>query len=182
MSLWQSFDRFKVSTPSFTSKVVINCLRVALVLALVGAGWTLYRKLPVGQSLQTNEAGGQTILSIVLRRPPDEDAATPLNMPVELYPVDVAAVRREFSDPDTHRAGLRFETFLSQRMKGRTPVAAQLDEQGHTTISVAPGKWWIHTTLSGAQSLEWRLPANVSGQKLTIELTPANAYARTESF
>ncbi len=171
-----------MDTPSFTSKVVINCLRVALVLALVGAGWTLYRKLPVGQSLHANSASGQTILSIVLRRPPNEDAATPLNMPVELYPVDVAAVRREFFDPDTHRAGLRFETFLLQRMKGRPPVAAQLDGQGHTTVTIASGKWWIHTRLSGAQSLEWRLPINVSGQKLAIELTPANAYARTESF
>lgn len=172
-----------MDTPSFTSKVVVNCLRLALVLALIGAGWTLYRKLPVGQSLQnTNGAGGRTILSIVLRRPPDEDAAISLNVPVELYPVDVAAVRREFFDPDNHRAGLRFETFLSQRMKGRPPVAAQLDEQGHTSVSVAPGKWWIHTMLPGTQSLEWRLPVNVSGQKLTIELTPANAYARTESF
>jgi len=162
---------------------MVNCLRVALVVALVGAGWALYRKLPDGGSLPTNGAGGQTSVSIVLRRPPDDAAAaTALNVPVELYSVDVAAVRREFFDPDNRRAGLRFETFLSQRMKGRPPVAAQLDAKGRTIVTVAPGKWWIHATLNSAQSLEWRLPVNVSGQKLTIELTPANAYTRTESF
>ncbi len=174
-----------MSTRSFKSNVIVHCLRVALVVALVGAGWTLYRKLPDGGSLPvTNNAGGQTSVSIVLRRPPDEDAAKiALNVPVELYSVDVAAVRREFFDPDNRRAGLRFETFLSQRMKKRPPVAAQLDAKGSTTLTVAPGKWWLHATLNGgAQSLEWRLPVNITGQKLTIELTPANAYTRTESF
>ncbi len=173
-----------MNTRSFKSNVVIHCLRVALVVALVGAGWALYRKLPDGGSLPTmNGAGGQTSVSIMLRPAPSEDAAaTALNVPVELYSVDVAAVRREFFDPDNRRAGLRFETFLSQRMKGRPPVAAQLDATGHTTLSVAPGKWWIHATLIGAQSLEWRLPVNITGQRLTIELTPANAYTRTESF
>ncbi len=173
-----------VSTRSFKSNIVIHCLRVALVVALVGAGWALYRKLPDGGSLPTmNNVGGQTSVSIMLRPPPDEDAAeTALNVHVELYSVDVAAVRREFFDPDNHRAGLRFETFLTQRMKKRPPVAAQLDAKGSTTLTIAPGKWWIHATLNGAQSLEWRLPVNVTGQKLTIELTPANAYTRTESF
>ncbi len=163
---------------------MVNCLRVALVVALVGAGWALYRKLPDGGALPTtNNAGGQTSVSIVLRRPPDEDAANiALNVPVELYSVDVAAVRREFFDPDNRRAGVRFETFLSQRMKKRPPVAAQLDVKGHTIVAVAPGKWWIHATLNGTQSLEWRLPVNVTGQTLTIELTSANAYTRTESF
>ncbi len=153
-------------------------------MALVSAGWALYRKLPGGDALPpTNGAGGQTSVSIVLRRPPDEDAAKiALNVPVELYSVDVAAVRREFFDPDNRRAGLRFETFLSQRMKKRPPVAAQLDAKGRAIVTVAPGKWWVHATLGGAQSLEWRLPVNITGQKLTIELTPANAYTRTESF
>ncbi len=156
-------------------------------LALVGAGWTLYRKLPPGQSLTTlNGAGNRTALMIVLRRPLDENIETSLSVPVELYSVDVAAVRREFFDPDNRRAerrtGMRFEDFLSRRMAGRPPINARFDERGQTTVSVAPGTWWIHATLGGAQNLEWRLPVNISGHEQTIELTSANAYARTESF
>ncbi|MFN2453216.1 MAG: hypothetical protein ABR577_03250 [Pyrinomonadaceae bacterium] len=175
-----------MSTRSFTSNLIINCLRAALVLALVGAGWAIYRTLPPGASIATNGAGSRTTLVIFLRRPFDESAETPLSVPVELYPVDVAAMRREFFDPDNRRAerrtGMRFDDFLARRMAGRPPVATRFDEHGQTMVTIAPGKWWVHATLTGAQNLEWRVPVNVSGREQSIELTPANAYARTESF
>jgi hypothetical protein len=172
-----------VNAPDFTGSVIVNCLRAMLVLALVGAGWTLYHKLPNGASSETsNGAGAQTTLVILLRRPSDAAADLPLNTSVEIYPVDVAAVRREFFDPDNRRAGMRFEQFLSKRMKGRPPVTAQFDGRGQTSVKIAPGKWWIHATLGSTQSLEWRLPVNVSGRQQTVELTAENAYARAESF
>ena len=67
-------------------------------------------------------------------------------------------------------------------MHGMRSVEARLDEHGQATVKLAPGKWWIHATLIGAQNTEWHLPINVAGRQQTIELTPENAYARTKSF
>ena len=53
-------------------------------------------------------------------------------MPVNLYPVDIVAVRHEFfTEP---RAGKRFEDFLKERMKGRSPINARLDKQGQGAV------------------------------------------------
>jgi hypothetical protein len=67
-------------------------------------------------------------------------------------------------------------------MRGRTPLEAQLNEQGQATVSVAPGRWWLHAVLVGQQNVEWRLPINVYGRRQTIQLTSENAYARTKTF
>ena len=67
-------------------------------------------------------------------------------------------------------------------MRGRVPIKARLDQTGQATLTVPPGKWWIHATLAGTLNVEWRLPVNVAGRKQTAELTPENAYARTKSF
>lgn len=169
----------KTEGPAYQIAIII--LRVAVLAALVGAGWSVYRRLPEdgGASLTGGEAASATLLSIELR-PSPEDAVASLGVRVELYPVDIAAVRREYaSEP---RPGLRFDDFLKRRMRGRTPLEAQLNEQGDATVMITPGKWWIHAVLAGQHSVEWRLPLTVYGRRQTVQLTSDNAYARTKTF
>jgi len=149
------------------------------VVALFLSGWLVYRNLPRQNSSNPEATDAQTTLQIVLR-PSANSGAEALDISVELYPVDLVAVRHEyFTEP---RAGKRFDDFLSERMKGRTPVAAKLDKQGHTSVVVSPGSWWLHAQLSGEENVEWRLPLSVAGRKQTVELTSQNAYTRTKSF
>lgn len=157
--------------------VAIRVLQAGLVVMLVGAGWLIYRQLPESAS----EAGdrGSTTLQIVIRQPP-ETAGSPLDVPVSLYPVDIVAVRHEFFTEQ--RRGKRFEDFLRERMRGRSPINARLDKQGQGAVLLAPGSWWLHATLSGDEQLEWRLPVKVGGTRQTIELTPQNAYTRSKTF
>lgn len=155
----------------------IVALQAALLVALAGAGWIIYRQLPASGAAERDRA--TTTLQIVLRHPPD--SATPaLDVPVSLYPVDIVAVRHEFfTEP---RAGKRFEDFLKERMKGRSPISARLDKRGRGAVALAPGSWWLHLTLPGDEQLEWRLPVKVAGPKQIIELTSQNAYTRSKSF
>jgi hypothetical protein len=118
-------------------------------------------------------------LQILLRQPPDSYVSG-LDVAVNLYHVDIVAVRHEFfTEP---RAGKRFDDFLKDRIKGRPPISARLDKQGQGTVSLAPGSWLLHVTLPGDEQLEWRLPVKVSGQKQIVELTSQNAYTRSRSF
>ena len=164
---------------------LVALLRVALVLALVGAGWAVYRGLPADETPHGLGTAGQardTLLRIVvLPRPAggqNSDAATPT--PVQLYSIDMAAAQREFLDE--RRPGQRFEDFIVRRMGARQPIRAQLDAGGQTNVYVPPGRWWIHATREGAQEVSWRLPVNVAGREQTVELTAANAYMRTKRF
>src|ERR1041385_3408936 len=158
--------------------LTIVALQGVLILLLVGAGWLIYRELPASGA----EAGGnqQTFdLQIIIRQTP-ESVGPALDVAVSLYPVDIIAVRHEyFTEPPK---GKRWDDFLKERMKGRSPVNARLDKQGHGSVSVAPGSWWLHATLSGDEQLEWRLPVTVTGTKQVIELTPQNAYTRSKTF
>ena len=164
-------------TASYRSLLVL-ALRVALVFILGGAGWSIYKHLPVGTS-EINPGTDTTSLQIVLRQSGDITASN-LDIPLELYPIDIVAVRHEFfTEP---RAGKRFEDFLKERMKGRSPVSARLDKQGRGTVVLTPGNWWLHAKLSGDEDLEWRLPVSVTGPKQTVELTPQNAYTRSRTF
>lgn len=167
-----------MNTKGLTYNLAATLLKVLLLAALIGAGWNVYRKLPVGGT-ESAEAASETSLVIVLR-PSEKESGAVLNIPVQLYPVDVAAVEREFGFE--RHAGVRFEDFLKERMEGRAPVKTQLDEHGQATVNVPPGKWWVHATLTGSQNVEWRLPINVSGRQQTVELNADNAYARTKSF
>ena len=161
-----------------TRSIAIVFLRVALVALLVGAGWVIYKQLPAAESETAPEKAG-TNVQIILRNLP-ETGASALDVRVDIYPVDIVAVRHEFfTEP---RAGKRFEDFLKERMKGRTPINTRLDRQGHGTVFLPAGNWWLHTTLSGEEEVEWRLPLTITGQKQTIELTPQNAYTRSKSF
>ena len=159
--------------------LAIVALQAALLAVLVGAGWLIYRQLPASAS---DVAANQrtTTLQIVIRQTP-ESVGPELDVAVNLYPVDILAVRHEFFTEQ--RRGKRFEDFLKERMRGRSPVHGRLDKQGQGAVNVAPGSWWLHATVSGDEQLEWRLPVRVaSGVRQTVELTPQNAYTRSKSF
>lgn len=158
--------------------IVILALQAILLSALIGAGWMIHRQLPASAA-DEREDRATTTLQIVLRQPPD-GAGPALDVPINLYPVDIVAVRHEFfTEP---RAGKRFEDFLKERMKGRSPVSARLDKQGQGAVVLPAGSWWLHATLAGEEQLEWRLPVKVSGTKQIVELTTQNAYTRSKSF
>ena len=164
-------------SPKFRG-LLIRVLQVSLILVLVGAGWLIYRQLPDGRAdVSSNQ--GTTTLQIFIRQTP-ETVGPALDVAVSLYPVDIVAVRHEFFTEQ--RPGKRFEDFLKERMKGRSPINARLDKQGEGAVTLAPGSWWLHATLSGDEQLEWRLPVTVTGSKQVIELTPNNAYTRSKTF
>ena len=158
--------------------VVIVALQALLIVLLAGAGWLIYRRIPAnGSEADYNQQ--TTDLQIFIRQTP-ESVGPSLDVAVSLYPVDIVAVRHEFfTEPPK---GKRFEDFLKERMKGRSPVNARLDKQGRGTVSLPPGSWWLHATLSGDEQLEWRLPVTVTWTKQVIELTPQNAYTRSKTF
>jgi hypothetical protein len=163
--------------PGAFRTLVILALRVALVVALVGAGWLIYRQLPVTASGATEDVR-TTNLQIVLHQP--ENGGPALDVQVSLFPVNVVAVRHEFfSEP---RAGKRFDDFLKERMKGRSPVNVKLDKEGKGSATLAAGSWWLHAKLKGEEEIEWRLPVTVIGAKQVIELTSQNAYTRSRVF
>jgi hypothetical protein len=169
-----------VKTEGLAYQIATALIRMALVLSLVGAGWSVYRRLPADEYVSDGAGSANTTaLSIQLLPSPDDTGAA-LSIAVELYPVDIAAVRREYaSEP---RPGLRFDDFLKRRMRGRKPLEAQLNQQGQATINITPGKWWLHAVLAGQNNIEWRLPVTVYGRRQTIQLTSDNAYARTKTF
>jgi hypothetical protein len=170
-----------VNTQSLAYHLLVGVLRLALVLALIFAGLSVYRTLPEsdGEATDNSNNGGQTALLIILQ-PAPEDQAAAMNIPVELYPIDLSAVQREYLSE--RRPGVRLDDFLERRMNGKSTVKATLDERGQATVLVTPGKWWVHAVLSGAHNVEWRLPVNIAGSKQTIELKPENAYAKMKSF
>jgi len=168
-----------VNIPITTRGVVIGALQALLLLTLVGAGWLIYRQLPAGAA-DDRYNRGTTTLQIVLRQSGDGAGLSLDNVVIDLYPVDIVAVRHEyFSEP---RAGKRLEDFLKERMKGRSPISARLDKQGHGAVALTPGSWWLRARLDGDEQLEWRLPVKVAGDKQIVELTSQNVYTRSKSF
>jgi hypothetical protein len=168
-----------VKTTSISYSLLTAFLRAALVVALLSSVWLVYNRLPRQTAGTPQPTYAATTLQIVLRSPPD-NGADALDIDVELYPIDIVAARHEYFTE--RRAGKRFDDFLSERMKGRSPVSAKLDKQGQASVVVTPGSWWLHAQLSGDENLEWRLQINVAGGKQTVELTSQNAYTRTKSF
>ena len=157
--------------------VAIVALRAGLIVVLLWAGWKMYRQLPPAAESPSQKT--TTNLQIVMRQPPDGGPAG-LNVAVDFYPVDIVAVRHEYFTE--RRAGKPFWDFFKERMKGRSPVRAQLDNQGHGVVSLSPGTWWLHATLPGDEELEWQLPVSVDGGTQVIELTSQNAYTRSKTF
>jgi hypothetical protein len=152
----------------------------ALVGALFAACWSVYRALPE-DATPLGRRGGATSLHIVLRLAPEErpEGAT-LAVPVRLYTVNVETARGEYRSE--RRPGVRFEDFLVERMGGRQPVAAQLDERGEATVTVPHGRWWVHAALEGDEEVTWHMPVNVNGREKTVELNSRNVYMRSKSF
>jgi hypothetical protein len=169
----------QVKNSGIIYRLVTLVLQGALVVGLFSAGWLIYQQLPASVANTSTETAKETTVRLIMR-PASEFSGVALNIPVEFYPVDIVAVRHEYFIE--RRAGKRFDDFLNERMNGRAPITAQLDPQGNAVVAVPPGNWWIHAVLAGDEDLEWRLPIQVTGPGLTIELTPQNAYARTKSF
>ncbi|CAN5881872.1 hypothetical protein BH18ACI4_BH18ACI4_14150 [soil metagenome] len=168
-----------MTTPSIIFRLVTLVLQAALVLGLFSAGWLIYRRLPTHVSTSVEERVNDALIQIVMRPTPLRRGVA-LDVTVEFYPVDIVAVHHEYFTE--RRAGKRFDDFLSERMKGRRPVTARLDQSGRALVTVSPGSWWVHAALAGEEDLEWRLPVSVAGPGQTIELTLQNAYTRTKSF
>ena len=121
-----------------------------------------------------------TLLRLRLRR---EEVGFPVSarkIPVQLYPINMAAARSEFDSE--RRPSQRFEDFANRQMNGRQPLNAEFDERGEAALPVPPGRWWIHATLDGDRELTWRLSVNVTGREKTVELTKENAYLRAKRF
>lgn len=171
-----------MNTQGFFYNTVAVLLRIALVMALVGAVWNIHRHLPDDLSDSTQSGanvGAETSLQIILREPSDE-SHVPVNLPVTLYPIDVQAARHEYlSDP---RPGKRIEDFLAERMGNRSPIETHFDENGQVTLTIKSGPWWVRTMLPGEYNTEWLLRVNVSGKNQTVELTMGNYYTRSRSF
>jgi len=173
------------SAPVSTNRTIIRALaivflRIALIALLFGAGWFIYKQLPVSNSEVVADGTGSKV-QIILKNIPDI-GATGLDVPVEIYPVDIVAIQHEFFTE--RRPGKRFEDFFKERMNAsqRKQISARLDQQGQRTVLLSPGNWWLHAKLSGVEEVEWRLPLTVTSEKQTIELTPQNAYTRSRSF
>jgi hypothetical protein len=164
------------------SEIIRIILSGALVLSLFTAGWKIYRRLPDGNARASTGAArdrADTELTIVLR--PRSPAGQSM-LQLALYQLDMQAVQREFSNQP--HSGKRFDDFLAQRLRGLSPVQAQLDADGRAIVNVTQGNWWIHAKLAlpDEESAEWRLPVAVAGDKQTVELTTENAYERTKKF
>jgi hypothetical protein len=168
-----------MKSKSLIARMVTMVLRAALLVALLTSGWLVYRQLPREKRAAATEKNGKTNLELVIRQTPEMGGVL-LDIPIEIYPVDIVAVRHEYFTE--RRAGKRFDDFLSERMNGRTPITAHLDRRGRTSVLINAGTWWVHAVLTGEEDLEWRLPINVSGPKQVVELTTQNAYGRTKSF
>ncbi len=168
---------------SLVFAIVKIILGVALVGGMFVAGWNVYRRLPSDGSAAMNivatDSRAETKLTIMLR---SEITGATLNSPVEIYPFDLVAAQREFQA--TPHLARQFDDFLLRRMHGITPVKATTDNTGRAAAILSEGNWWLHATasLSGGETIEWRLPVNVVGRKQTVELALENAYERTKKF
>lgn len=166
-----------------THRLAAAALRVALVAALGAAVWGVYRRLPEGEraSRPAAQAPQRTTLLRVRLRPAEVGfPVSAKRIPVQLYPINMAAARSEFDSE--RRPGQRFEEFATRLMGGRQPLSLELDEGGEGAVAVPAGKWWIHATVEGERELTWRLSVNVTGREKTVELTRENAYLRAKRF
>ncbi len=168
---------------NFTRKVAAAVAGVALVAALGGAVLSVYRRLPEGErtsSRLAREGQRTTLLRVRLRREGVGFPVSARKVPVQLYPINMAAARNEYDSEPRH--GQRFEEFATRLMGGRQKIDAELDEGGEAAINVPSGKWWIHAELDGERELAWRLPIEINGREKTVELTKENAYLRAKRF
>jgi hypothetical protein len=168
---------------SLAVAIVKAILGVALVGGMFVAGWNVYRRLPGDgaepMNVTASDSRAETRVTVMLR---SEITGATLNSLVEIYPFDLVAAQREFqTSPHLAR---QFDDFLLRRMHGLTPVKATTDNKGRALAILSEGNWWLRATasLSGGETIEWRLPVKVAGREQTVELTMENAYERTKKF
>jgi hypothetical protein len=151
-------------------------LAIALLGALVWAGWRVYRRLP-NESMTSRLEGPPSQVTIVLNNPAIADSTK-----LELYPMDFPATQREFVI--NGRPGKSFEEFLAARLKVLSPTRARFDQNGRAFAQLGVGQWWLRAITTGASGelTEWRLPLTISQRAITIELSADNAYERTKKF
>jgi hypothetical protein len=159
-------------------RIIEIILALALLGSLVFAGWRVYRSLPqtVPTQVQVNEAAANSELTIVWR-----DGVTDGETRVELYPIDFAAMRRDFFA--NGRPGRNLDDFLGQRLKNLTPVRVRVN-YGRAVARLSEGNWWMRATSVSAsgEAIEWRVPVLISQRAHTIELSKDNAYERAKKF
>ena len=168
---------------NFTRRILVVVAGAALVAALGGAVWGVYRRLPGDERAGQLAARGRqrtTLLRLRLRREGVGFPVSTRKVPVQLYPINMTAARNEYDSEQRH--GQRFEEFATRLMGGRQKIDAELDEGGEATVNVPPGRWWIHAEIGGERELAWRLPVEVNGREKTVELTKENAYLRAKRF
>jgi hypothetical protein len=168
---------------SLTRKILVAAAGAALVAALGWAVLSAYRRLPEDERASARHARGDQHTSVLRVRLRREGVGFPVSakkVPVQLYPINMAAARNEYDSEKRH--GQRFEEFATRLMGGRQKIDAELDEAGEAAINVPPGRWWIHAEIDGERELAWRLPVEVAGREKTVELTKENAYLRAKRF
>ncbi|HEX7314858.1 MAG TPA: hypothetical protein VF297_13105 [Pyrinomonadaceae bacterium] len=168
---------------SITRRLLTVLAGAALVAGLGWAVLSVYRRLPKDERAASRLARpGQrtTTLHVRLRREGVGFPVSAKRVPVQLYPINMTAARREFDSEQ--RPGQRFEDFAARLMSGRRKIDAELDEGGEVAVQVPPGKWWIHAEIDGERELAWRFYVEVTGREKTVELTKENAYLRAKRF
>jgi hypothetical protein len=168
---------------SFTRRLAVALAGVALVAALGGAVWGVYRRLPEDERAAQRAprvAQRTSLLRVRLRRDGIGFPVSAQKVPIQLYPINMAAARNEYDSEPRH--GQRFEDFATRLMGGRQRIDAELDEGGEVAINVPPGQWWIHAEIEGERELAWRLRVEINGREKTVELTKDNAYLRAKRF
>jgi hypothetical protein len=161
---------------------LIRVLKIILALGLLAtlffAGWRIYRRLPSEGNIpaQVGDTAGKSQLNIVLRDLSSGDTR------IELYPIEYAAVQRDFRL--NGRPGRSLEDYLALQLKNLPPVRVQVDQSGRGVARVSTGHWWMRATLTleNGELMEWRLPLTISQPVHTIELSGNNAYERTKKF
>jgi len=161
--------------------VVRVLLAVALIGALLGAGWSIYRRLPAENPNQTVFAEGRArqALQLVVR---NRIAGATLHSPLEFFHFNLAAARREYEA--SPRLARQFDDFLMRRMHDVTPVKADVKDDGYAVAQLWAGDWWLraHATLSTGEEIEWRLPVALNDRDHSVDLSFENAYERTKKF
>jgi len=174
-------DDVNVSPQNFVLVIVKVLLAVALIAALLLAGWRIYRRLPAGASDQivAIDRSAKAPWRLVVR---NRVANATLHSPIELYHFDLVATRREFEA--SPRLARQFDDFLARRMHDVTPVKANVNGEGRAVAMLSAGDWWLHASasLNTGEKIEWRLPVAVTNRDQAIDLSFENAYERTKKF
>ena len=166
---------------------LMTLLRIILALALLGslifAGARIYRRLPAEARSPApevvNEGQVKRLLTVSISN--SLPNAT-LNSPIEIYPFDLVAARREFEA--SPRLAKQFDDFLVRRMHDISPLKANTHSRGDAVAVLNEGDWWLHAfaSLDTGETIEWRLPVVIKDRNETIELSRENAYERTKKF